>query len=376
MMVLSYSKENLIKENEHYLLKKNPEEISYYESLFRKALCSFSTPIFTDSNENVKIPVRNDPLNSFLLFFNYSCISMSQFKYEECTGPSNYEINNLIESCLEGTGQVNAKTSTPFMWRRPFSEVFKQVNTGQNQNNFRDIFYKLCSPDFVKLMPLYFEHMSYGEYHYNTNGRICDLTPLIEHINNILPGEIECLKRGVLMTASIGKLDSSIKIYDINGIQLSKTIADTHSNSFFCTLDSISNPTTRYDFEPNNLCVCQSETSYDLLSPPRYLSPTDSMGAYKDSKLINSEYGELIVEFRGLRNIATYALSRMGLERGIYKDQFLTKPLFAGLFKRFTLADQACRLFDFIKMELTDSKELTGSMAQMQFNEFTHGIAA
>ena len=401
IMALLCSKEDLKKEERYYILNKQPKEMPYDESILKKALYSFVTPFFIDSNETLRIPARIDPANSFLLFFNYCCFSMA----------GNLEnIKDIEEKIPEGlfqsfktSGQVNAKLRTTFMWRTPFSEIYKNINktappaekpygtegtlsssekslrkslsecgsniglselTGtavnksSSKKNFKDIYMEYIKKDFIDDMSRNFQYLSYGDYYNNIE--ITSLSSLVVCIDNISEEEEECLAAGVLMTASLRKFNKLVKIRDDNDLEINETVKEIFTHYYDHLIDSISNPTVRYDFEPhlnkktlepNVSCIRQSKTGYDLLSPPCFLSQTDSMGAYKDSSKIDPEYGELIVEFRALNTVGTYALSKMEMN-SFHKDSFLSKHLCGGLFKTITLAEQACKFFNFINAEL------------------------
>ena len=67
--------------------------------------------------------------------------------------------------------------------------------------------------------------------------------------------------------------------------------------------------------------------AYDCLSPPEFLDLDNSMGAIKEKELLDQDmdYGEAIVEVRGIKHVEDWFIRKTKLDPKI-KGTFLTIP--------------------------------------------------
>lgn len=356
MLSLMASKENLKKGIEKYFLRFHDKASNNTEFKFRKALSSFlvegNDNLFSFNTKTLEIPTRIDKMSGFLFYFNFYCISLAGADKldEETKQKYDDQIPRNFFKYFTHHGQVNAKLLTTFLLRNPFSEIYKSINT--DGYIFKDVYKNRVSTSFIERMSENFNFLSYGEYYSDSHDQLMDLSHLGEYIDNISNEEKKCLEAGVVMLTSVRKFNSLMKIYDNDDVEQNETVKDIFANYFDLLLDSIDNPTTRYDFDPESLSIHKNKTNYDLFSPPYFLTQDDSMGAYKDTSKIDPEYGEVIMEFRGLADIGTYALLRMNLDPTTCYKKFLTQEIVSGVSEKISFGNQALKLFNFVKEEL------------------------
>ena len=78
----------------------------------------------------------------------------------------------------------------------------------------------------------------------------------------------------------------------------------------------------------------------DMLSPPWFLDKENSMGGYtKDEEYDIHEYGEAIIEYRGINDVGSFFMEKANFH-GMMEGRFLTEPI--------QIVSQGVKLFDFL----------------------------
>lgn len=303
----------------------------------------------------ISVPKCMQPIDSLLFLQLYTCFSLTHFSLPLVPGE-----------------QINAKRCISFMSRRPFSSMWKNIRGLYGKSSYESLYKEYVDSGvphvFVDAkgqayeMRKRFQTILYGA-HYFVSGERCDFTYLRKFFKGTPKQLDEFLKIGDITTPMIYALDADqVPILTEDGKVASVTIVDIFKNYYQEFLKSIDSPTIRYDFEPrgeeNPPCIRQRKTDVDVLSPPYFLQ-SDSMGAYKDDTQIDLEYGEAIVELRGIRKIGAFALSKMQLPEQL-SGAFLSQPLLSvpnqwgEVLREVSLSESVEKLFAFIEGRLGD----------------------
>ncbi len=197
--------------------------------------------------------------------------------------------------------------------------------------------------DFRQILDLFYQ-TNYGEQYFDEQGAPKDLSHLLPYfeenfVEQNLSSLTDLLSKGVISTTMIRNLKDDI------------TIEGESTKSFFYSylqraIRSVDEPikTFKINLDEINLDGFKIESvpwEHDLLSPPCFLDSDNSMGRYReemdDSEL---EYGEAIVEIRGIREVKPWFLRKCSLNEDLTGD-FLrtTQP---------ALEEQVLALFDFL----------------------------
>lgn len=214
-----------------------------------------------------------------------------------------------------GQGQVDAKSRLHFMSRRPFSEMWKDIiSTQQNidlvkeyalsmQKNetFKETFFTKNSTEPQWRQSVY---PDYAEELYRDGQRV-NLSHFIDAFNaEFLENNKDIvqylLAQGVVSITMIRHLKHDIQCLDGKKIKPHQIF----EKFFFDTVTSITHPTSHFAFNDKITAIEEKPSSYDRLSPPLFLDEEDSMGLFKDSQQYDiATYGEAIIEIRMAKNI-------------------------------------------------------------------------
>lgn len=210
--------------------------------------------------------------------------------------------------CFYATRQVNAKAKLIMMSRRPFSEMFKEINYEKKQETYTSAFKTLKNS------------LQLGNIKGSDYGRKFGRD--IRMAFTDLPKQYTELAQAGILTPSM--------VPFITGV--GQTTQLQQYLEYESIINSVPNPPNRvivvHQDEKITYEVNHQETNYDLLSPPVLLNTSqndqkltdeshrdvDSMGAYKKNRAEyeTEKYGEAIVEFRGI----SYAITPINSSDG------------------------------------------------------------
>lgn len=257
--------------------------------------------------------------------------------------PIDGDETNLLEETvksLEQYNQVDVKRKLALMSRRPFSSMLSDI-----ESSFKGS-YKECfsqgilryNPRFSSFseVPTLFSKTEYGtEFRDKETGLPVSLTKFIssfesDYVDRHKKTLLALLEKGVVTTSMIRHLQGEIRLCEEDYFQAALDIgAATHK---------------RYSVEiqEDRLCVVAEESLDDALSPPWFLPKEDSMGYFKASLSEDElEFGEAIVEFRGIKDVGAWFMEKARLTDMTEKGQFLRKPK--------NIEKEGVTLFEFLK---------------------------
>lgn len=224
----------------------------------------------------------------------------------------NEQLDNIIQ-CIDT--QMDAKHFVPFMSRRPFSHLLKEIKDQLSigylvdpisslflsQLSYTEIFYATEKAVFLRELLSNFYRASYGEQFFAKTGRPLDLRGLFPHC--LLPEESisRLLSNGFITTVMLRNIPAFSRIFPSNYHELV-----VHSTEFPYGEVKIVRTNSIIDGEDRIKIVLENrdDQNLDLLSPPFPLDKNDAMGRYKE--VMGTEtFGGAVVEFRGLKNISS-----------------------------------------------------------------------
>ena len=224
----------------------------------------------------------------------------------------NEQLDNIIQ-CIDT--QMDAKRFVPFMSRRPFSHLLKEIKDQLSigclvdpisslflsQLSYTEIFFAQGKALLLKDLLSNFYRANYGEQFFSNMGVPLDLRGLFPHC--FLPEKSvnQLLEKGFITTVMLRNIPAFSRIFPHNYHELV-----VHSTEFPYGEVKIVHTNSIIDGEDRIKIVLenQDDQNLDLLSPPFPLDKNDAMGRYK--KVIETEmFGGAVVEFRGLRNISS-----------------------------------------------------------------------
>lgn len=243
--------------------------------------------------------------------------------------------------------QVDAKMRLTLMSRRPFSSMLKDIKLPREANYSQFFFGAMVTHNtrfsLFYNVPTLFYRANYAEQYFDPHtGKEVSLTVLAplfreEFVKENEDTLIKLLERGIVSTVMIRNLSEKVQGNDF------LSLIGNPSNYFMRIVDSVASPKKRYTIDKNKSVIRKEEFTYDCLSPPEFLDLENSMGALKEKELITQEmdYGEAIVEIRGIKHIEDWFIRKTKLNPKI-KGTFLTIP-------KENLIQEAVALFEFLE---------------------------
>lgn len=218
---------------------------------------------------------------------------------------------NFIKRMLETYNQADAKVNLDFLSRRPFSQMWNDINhTVNRRSTFEELYAERIlygNAEFKSQVEPAFKFVNYAEEYYSPDkkqrrnfstfrtyyqeelGKIHD-----NSLNNLLD---ELLNNGIITTGIIQYV--APHIFD---------------EFLVAAIKSVDRPQERYDFNEETGQLEQVPSEVDALSPPWLQDKDNSMGAYTDRLELDLSYGEAILEMRSIKNISSHSLQAMGLD--------------------------------------------------------------
>lgn len=249
--------------------------------------------------DSVIFQKHTTPQEGFLFLHMITCIDLSGEKRPKEVPCGDLDISRSTEQtqtmCLLhfGSGQVNAKSSVNFLSRRPFSSMWKEI---AQDKKYADFLKEKVSNNFLSTLAEKFEQVNYGEIFFTEEGERMNLAQCLFSRTFKDPNIQFILEQGILTL-------EFIRILRVSFLE----------NYFENMVKSVSNPeqTRRCVFDKETKTLRTTAVTHDLLSPPHLSSEKDSMGAFKDDSKHDPDYGQAIVEFRGISNIPQSALEQI-----------------------------------------------------------------
>jgi hypothetical protein len=261
----------------------------------------------------------------------------------QMTDESDPEDKDLIEqtyTSLTQYSQFDAKMKFTIMSRRPFSSMFKDIGT---QGNYTTYFNAAMGRNnrFTQIPSLFYK-TNYAEQFYDlTTGLPKPLLHLLPLIRKEFREQNEetlsqLLKQGIVSTTMIRQFKEDVKID--NSLPVSALFKGYYEHA----IKTVDSPEKTFIINEDKGNIQSVKFSYDVLSPPYFLTFDNSMGNFKAGLLKEEkQYGEAIIEVRGIRDVKPWFLKKCKLDQTLSGD-FMTEP-------GTKLKKQALCLFDFLK---------------------------
>jgi hypothetical protein len=242
---------------------------------------------------------------------------------------------------LDRSSQVDAKMMLTLMSRRPFSAMWKDINSNTNYVDlFKNFMGFNSSFSHSYQVPTRFKDTNYAEQFFDSlTSKPRDFTILSGCFNNDFytankENLLYLLGKGVVSTTMIRNFKEEIKLDST-----SNSVSDLLSTYYDDAINTVYCPKKRYIIDLVDNVVRSVDFKYDTLSPPHLLNEDNSMGNFKET-VHDALYGEAVIEVRGIRDVQPWFLRKCDLEESI-SGRFLTNPD-----KR--LIEQARKLFIFL----------------------------
>jgi hypothetical protein len=253
---------------------------------------------------------------------------------------------NTTNEHFKRSAQVDTKAKLLLMSRRPFSSMFKEIKPkgGTYEKCFTSA---LCqNNERFKDIPRLFNRTDYGEQFFDpithTVKSLTGFLPLFknEFVEKNYQSLTDLLKNGVITTTMLRNLKEDVKMLG------EFTIPNLLEQYFQLALKTVDTPNYTVTIDPDNLSISCIPYEFDILSPPCFLSLDNSMGGFK-YKAIQKEYGEAVIEVRGISDVQPWFLRKCGLDENL-SGHFLQSPGPG-------LKNQGLKLFDFLTGFGTDA---------------------
>ena len=222
---------------------------------------------------------------------------------------------------LKESGQVDAKKKIPLMSRRPFSSMWHNIATHEKvikilegSNTYPSYFKEMMEDNdmFIKgrKAPELIFKSNYAKQFFDDFGNSIPLYNLYEHLFDqaFLKENEEILEKllneGVVSTTMIRNFHA---VKSSGSYQILNSANEYYMNS----IETVAQPNYRYIIN-NEGKIEKNKWDYDMFSPPWFLDEDDSMGKHKDE--IDSQFGEAIIEVRGIRNVQASFLGKSGIQ--------------------------------------------------------------
>jgi len=267
----------------------------------------------------------------------------------------------MISKKLEESNQVDPKDRITLMSRRPFSSMFSDIVSSQGKIDYFQFFTEhvhkgnIYFSDFLEV-PKVFSKTNYAEQFFGVNGQPRDLSLLSVHFHQefYLRNQLvidALLKKGVISTTMIKNLNLKMgEVPNFNNYYewAVKTVGEPHDSYLALTVEHDGTPSVSW----------RKGLSHDMLSPPWFLDKDNSMGGYtKNEEYGIKEYGEAIIEYRGINDVGSFFMGKANLQGTVMEGRFLTEPA--------QIENQGVKLFDFLTRFMEDTNI---------FNEVNTGI--
>ncbi|MBX3457751.1 MAG: hypothetical protein KF820_05260 [Candidatus Paracaedibacteraceae bacterium] len=239
--------------------------------------------------------------------------------------------------------QVDPKIKLLLMSRRPFSEMFKDIN----QQGYQVIFEQMMGNNFRftihENVPGKFKHINYGINLLTTDGRYDSLN--FDWFRGYFnPGFVErnednlnyLFREGIISTAMIRNLKDEIKADIFSKKYPLNMMFDLYYQQ---AIESVEFPKSTYRID-RNLGFSLVPSKFDVLSPPWFLDNKYAMGAIKTLRNDDLVYGEAVVEIRSISRVSPRFLRKIKQPDSLTGD-FLRKP-------NSGMVNQALGLFDYL----------------------------
>lgn len=239
--------------------------------------------------------------------------------------------------------QIDPKIKLLLMSRRPFSEMFKDIN----QQGYQVIFDQMMRDNYrftiYENVPEKFKHINYGINLLTTDGRYdsLDFNRFRRYFN---PGFVErnednlkyLFREGIISTAMIRNLKDEIKANILGKEYPLNMMFDFYYQE---AIQSVEFPQSTYKID-RNLGFSPVPSQFDVLSPPWFLDNKYAMGAIETLQKDDLVYGEAVVEIRSVSRVSSRFLRKINQPDSLTGD-FLRKP-------NSGMVDQALGLFDYL----------------------------
>jgi hypothetical protein len=170
-------------------------------------------------------------------------------------------------------------------------------------------------------VPTLFHATNYGEQFFNPEGFI---TPLHDFPIGIEERFFEKNRQAIHGLLGEGVVTTTIIRHSINGLAWMK---DYYQKAVGIENSSHLRYNITFDYQTRGFTIVAKEDEvHDSLSPPWLLEPNNSMGRFKKDEEIDKNYGEAIIEVRGIKNIGGWCLDKLKVDKSRSAGKFLTDP--------------------------------------------------
>lgn len=263
-------------------------------------------------------------------------------------------IETTDSECLENTlhflnkaSQVDAKMMLTLMSRRPFSQMWADLESTANYAQMFAKFMGLNLSFSLYEVPKRIKFTNYAEQFFvPSTGRPLDLSNLLVFFEAKFLSEnknllFELLSKGVVSTTMLRNFKKDIKI-DRENIN----VCDILDLFYEEAMNLVKFPQKRYIINIIMGVMESVDFGYDVLSPPHLLHESNAMGFLKDEAKHDPRYGEAVIEVRGISSVQPWFLRKCKLEDSL-SGRFLISP-------DASLTDQGMKLFGFLSNFGTD----------------------
>jgi len=317
---------------------------------------------------NSSLPLKNT-FSNYINNCNYRAIQQLAIGYQKklnglvflhaltlvCMTPTDDEDGEALqetEDNLLNYAQVDPKMKLPLMSRRPFSNMFKDLKSDKDYATyFQEVMLDNDGfQDFFEV-PKLFNKTNYAEQFFEESGKILDLS----FFKNFLTDDFKALfgnavdrllSQGIISTTLLRNVKDDFKLNEKSSIQnlfdhyYQLAVTSVASPKHFYRININNNMNTEDLAKDQNQLLQEIDSLYDVLSPPIFLDLKNSMGYFKNDDKIDKDYGEAVIEVRGISNVKEWFLRKCQLDEKL-SGIFLKDP-------GKDLSNQALKLFKFL----------------------------
>ena len=239
---------------------------------------------------------------------------------------TDFECLTTTQNCLNQAFQVDAKMMLALLSRRPFSHMWSDL---QSNANYSELFKKFMGANLsfsFYQVPSKLKLTNYAEQFFDTsNGKPLDLCNFINFFEETFLNEnrdvlLALLRKGVVSTCMIRNFRKDVKIEGKN-----ISVCSMLDNFFEDSLNSVQTPNQRYVVNPLRRVIEALNITHDILSPPPIILDSNAMGFFKNTAQHDPQYGEAIIEVRGICDVQPWFLRKCNFDESI-SGSFLTNP--------------------------------------------------
>ncbi len=265
--------------------------------------------------------------------------------YETFKTPEERDKNELkeMEKAWRDSMQVDPKMQLLFMSRRPFSEMFRDLDS----HSYRKQFELAMGDNFrfmrVERVPERFKLTNYGTNVLTLQGGYAQFN-FDQYKIGFKPKFAEdnrdklkyLLREGIVSTTMLRNLIDDVPV-NLRSFPVNSIFGDYYNQA----IDSVESPKEAFTYRVSpELGVYRLQSRFDVLSPPWLLDDKYAMGAIKTLDESDLVFGEAITEVRRISRVSPWFLRKIKQPEDLTGD-FLRKP-------NYDMVEQVLGLFDYL----------------------------